>query len=181
MIGKYIAISINKNINYEFNYYKKREKVMKSLEDEILEFIEKIRDKMASMKLDAVDVFYNGNCGNLYQLLAKRFSQHHAVIPHLIIYREVPQHIVSEIEGKLYDITGETSLEKYIQYVKEHNYGKFEDKDFSIKPLVVPKDRMYYTSKMADMYRYNDEYEQSEISNQMYQLKKYLEAEQQEK
>lgn len=150
---------------------------MKTLEDEITEFIEKIKAKMSEMRLDAVDVFYNGNCGNLYQILAKHFSQHHAIIPYLITYEGKPMHIVSEIEGKLYDITGETSLEKYIHYVREHNSGQFDEKKFAIRKLEKAKERMYYSRRMADMYRYNEDYEQSEIENQMERLLDYLKKE----
>lgn len=148
---------------------------MSNINAEVLKFINAIKNKMSQMNLNAEEVFLNGNCGNLYALLVKEFSSRHSVIPNLITFEGKPAHLVSEIEGKLYDIMGETSLNKYIDYVRAHNRGKFSEDDFSIKPLTNPEEKHYYTSKMRDMYKYNEDYEQSEVEREMYILEKYLE------
>ena len=147
---------------------------MSNIENEVLKFINTVKKKMHQMNLNPEKVFLNGNCGNLYSLLEKEFSPRHVVIPNLISWEDEPMHLVSEIDGKLYDIMGETNLKKYIEYVREHNNGIFKEEDFTIKQLTDPKEKSYYTSHMRDMYMYNEDYEQSEIENQMHRLERYM-------
>lgn len=122
---------------------------------------------MRKMDLDAEEVFLNGNCGNLYKIFVSAFPKY--TIPFLIVHKDEPMHIVTKIEDKFYDITGETSLEKYVKYLNENNSRliEFQEKDFNIKQISVA-DRIL--DKMCDMYKYNEEYNQSEIRNQMYKL-----------
>lgn len=135
------------------------------IENEVLELIDFIKEKMKEMNLDAQDVFLNGNCGNLYKILVSKFSKY--TEPYVIKENNYPLHIVTKIQGKFYDITGETSLEKYLEYVKTHNSTRIKDEDFSIDKCSVADPIL---NQMCDMYRYNEEFEQSEIENQMSNL-----------
>lgn len=144
------------------------------MEKDILNFIEEVKNQTRKLNLEPEEVFLNGNCGNLYHMLAREFSRTHTVVPVLIVCREEPMHMVTEIDGKLYDITGETSLPKYIEFLTNHTSPFFREKEFSLRRLVDPEEKEYYTTKMIDMYRYNEDYEQSETKEQMQRLVKRM-------
>ena len=144
------------------------EKIYEDVED-LLRFIKEEMDKMG---IDAEEAFLNGDCGNLYKIFVSKFPK--LTTPFLIRYKDEPMHIITRIGEKFYDITGETSLEKYAKRIREINYcviEKYEDKDFELERLSVA-DRLL--DKMCDMYKYNDDYEQSEIDSQMHQLLRLL-------
>lgn len=139
---------------------------MENIENEVIELIEFIKQNMKDMRLDAEDVFLNGNCGDLYKIFVSKFSKY--TTPFLIRYKNEPYHIVTRIQGKFYDITGETDLKKYTNYVKEKNRNyRFEERDFEMEQLSVADNLL---QKMCGMYRYNEDYNQSEIKNQMDRL-----------
>ena len=145
---------------------------MEKIYERVENLLEFIREQMEKMNLDAEQVFLNGNCGNLYKIFVSKFSKF--TTPFLIRYEQKPIHIITKIGEKFYDITGETSLEKYIGYVRERNSNRvtsFEDKDFTLEQLSVANPLL---NKMCDMYRYNEEYEQSEIDYEMHKLTRLL-------
>ena len=145
------------------------EEVYKQVE-ELIEFIKK---EMKEMYLNAEKVFLNGNCGNLYMIFAKQFPKY--TTPYLISYKGVPYHMVSRIGERFYDITGETSLDKYSDKMAELNkYMKVDKNDFDIRQLSVADDIIRF-KRMCNMYRYNDDYEQSEIENEMNALLRKIE------
>lgn len=138
----------------------------KNLEQEVIELINFIKKEMREMNLDATDVFLNGNCGNLYQILAKEFGP--IAKPYLIKYDGKQSHMLIKIQDIFYDITGKTTLEEYIEYVKTHNRGvSFNNSDFKIEELQLDS---IYINKMRNMYDYDEDYEESRISSQMGKL-----------
>lgn len=141
---------------------------------EVLDYIKEVRRQTEKLNLNPDEVFLNGNCGNLYQLLSQEFSRRHRVTPVLISHRDEPMHMVTDIDGVLYDITGVTTLEKYVQFLRDHSGPLYKEADFTVKPLVEPSERGYYTSRMVDMYRYNEDYEQSETELEMHKLVKKM-------
>jgi len=138
---------------------------MMNIEKEIFELLDFIKDEMQEMDLNATKVFLNGNCGNLYKILVKKFPK--STIPFLISNKNIPYHIVTKINNKFYDITGETDLKKYIEYLRKANNKEYKEEDFEIKQLSVADELL---NKMCDMYEYNEDYEQSEIENEMKKL-----------
>ena len=148
---------------------------METIETKITEFIELIKSKMKEMGLNATDVFLNGNCGNLYKLFVEHFPRQ-AIIPYVIKHGEEQLHMVSQINGKFYDITGETDLDKYYEYVKKNHPGhyKFYDKEeFSIQKL-EPSEREKTVREMSDKYDYDEEFKESSIKYEMSRLKNFL-------
>lgn len=127
-----------------------------NVEAEVLSLINRIIEEMKKMRFDAEKVFLNGDCGNLYTILARKFPN--MATPYLVYYQNEPYHILTKINEKFYDITGETTLEKYINYVKEHNYYRHGEDDFRIEKL--PKDTEYI-SKMSNQYEVDENYEES--------------------
>ena len=129
-----------------------------------------IKNRMKSMGLDAEKVFLNGNCGNFYKILKEIFSDKE-VIPHRISHpKEGAMHIISEIksgnESKFYDITGETDIIRYADLFNRLNpYRKYATDEFTEH---VATD--FEVRQQSDRYRYNEEFEQSEIDNQMKDL-----------
>ncbi len=143
---------------------------MNNLNVEVMELIEIIKRKMQEMNLDAENVFLNGNCGDLYKIFVSKFSKY--TTPFLITYNKLPYHIVTRIQDKFYDITGETDLDKYIEYVKKNNFiANIDESKFEIEQLSVANTLLH---KMCGMYKYNEDYEQSEISNEMNKLLEYI-------
>lgn len=139
---------------------------MDNLKEEVMELLNFIRTKMKEMNLDAEDVFLNGNCGDLYKIFVSKFSKY--TTPFLIRYKDEPYHIVTRIQDKIYDITGETDLEKYIEYIKRENKNyNFDEKAFTIEQLSVADNLLH---KMCGMYKYDENYGQSRISNEMGRL-----------
>lgn len=148
---------------------------MNTIDERVGELLTEIKNKMAEMNLDAENVFLNGNCGNLYTIFANFFTKE-AVVPYEIIYEDIPYHIISKIGDNFYDITGKTSLKDYIQCLKERNPGmNFTESNFQIREIGI-KDRSFRIRKQSDMYAYNEDYEQSEILNQMGRLYSYLDG-----
>ena len=145
------------------------EKIYKEVE-ELLEFI---KEELDNMNVKAEVAFMNGDCGNLYKIFVKKFPRF--TTPFLVRFKEEPMHLMTKIGEKFYDITGETSLEKYIEYLKRENSDRaemFESKEFELKQLSVADPII---NKMCDMYRYNEDYEQSEINSEMFKLSELLE------
>lgn len=140
----------------------------------VLDYISEVRRQTEKLNLKPDEVFLNGNCGNLYYLLVNEFSKTHKIIPCLIFCREEPMHMVTEVDGELYDITGITSLEKYIKFLKDHTSPLYREEDFKLKRLEDLEEREYYTSRMINMYRYNEDYEQSEVQEEMDRLEKRM-------
>ncbi len=144
-------------------------------EEMVNELLNEIKSKLKQIdsKLDAEKVFLNGNCGNMYTIFANYFPKK-AVVPHIISYNKIPYHIISEIDGEFYDITGKTSFEKYIDYVQKNNpNSSFLSEKFSMERVEIA-DRSYRVNQMSDMYDYDENYEQSGIANQMYRLEEHL-------
>ncbi len=133
---------------------------------EVVKLIEFIKKKMKEMNLNAEEVFLNGNCGDLYKIFVSKFPKY--TTPFLITYNEIPYHIITKIQDRFYDITGETNLEKYIKYVKENNATMhFNEEEFKMEQLSVANPILH---RMCGQYRYNENFEQSEISNEMHRL-----------
>lgn len=128
------------------------------LEKEVLELIEFVKEKMKEMGYDATQVFLNGNCGNLYEIFCKKFSKYS--IPFIITYKGEPYHIVTKIGEHMYDITGKTDLNSYIDYIRANNsdYRNAPDSDFQIEQVSVIDRRL---GKMKNMYGYYDDYDEN--------------------
>ena len=142
---------------------------MKTIEERANELIEFITLKMKEMGLNAEEVFLNGNCGNLYSIFASYFKKE-AVVPYEILYKGYPHHIVTKIGDDYYDITGKTSLDKYIEYVKENNtYPNFRKEDFEIKEIGIPN-RNDRIRKQTNRYNYDEDFGQSSIVSEMDRL-----------
>lgn len=100
---------------------------------EVLEFIKLISDSHNSMET----IFTSGSCYNFYLILKNRF-------PSTIgMYDYIQGHVVSQIDGRLYDITGELT-DKSIEYIDLHKFwhkntqlkifkGWLDNKDFKIQ------------------------------------------------
>lgn len=132
--------------------------------EQLLEFI---KSEMKKMDLDAEDVFLNGNCGNLYRILVEKFPKY--TTPFLIMYKEDPYHIVTKIGDRLYDITGETNLDKYVDIFISTNpdkYIKYKKEDFRIEQISLTHD-VIVNRKMCNMYRYDERYDQSVFDKEM--------------
>lgn len=146
---------------------------MQTTEEKVNELLTEIKSKMKEMNLDAEKVFLNGNCGNMYTIFANYFSNK-AVVPYLISYENYPYHIVTQIDGELYDITGKTSLDKYVDYVQKNNeYITHSPEKFDISKIEI-QDREDKVRRMSDMYDYDENYNQSSIMNQMNRLKEHI-------
>lgn len=126
-----------------------------TIEERVNELIEAITNELKGTRtLDAKDVFLNGNCGNMYTIFAKYFGPKEAVVPYRISYKGEPYHIVSKIGEDFYDITGKTSLEQYIEYVKtsKGNRGlSFDERDFSIEEIPI-QEREEAISQQSNAY-----------------------------
>lgn len=135
------------------------------LNQRVLSLIECIKEAIRRIdpKLDPVDVFVNGNCGNLATMLSEKFPN--LAKPYIIYYEKYPYHVVTKIGEKFYDITGETDIKKYNKYLNEHNRNPFKEEKFEIKEAGY-----YDVRKQSDKYRYNEDFEQSEIEAQMDKL-----------
>lgn len=104
---------------------------MSNINEEVIYWINFIKNRLAEMRLDATEIFLNGDCGNMFSIFSKIFEDKE-LTPHCIYYKkEHPYHIVTEIEGRLYDITGETSLEKYCKYLNDNNIKQYNIEDLS--------------------------------------------------
>ena len=124
---------------------------MQTIEERVNELIKLITEKCEEMNLDARKVFLNGNCGNMFTILAQYFTKE-AVVPCEILYRNYPYHIVSKIGDGVYDITGKTSIEKYINYLREHNPRlTFDEKDFEIR-VIPAMDREHRIRQQTNVY-----------------------------
>lgn len=155
---------------------------MATIEEKVNELIDFIKNCMKKMNLDAEHVFLNGNCGNLYTIF-DNYLKKEAVIPYEILHKGWPCHIVTKIQDDFYDITGKTSLEKYIQYVVDHRSNplyEYNSEDFEIRQIGI-EGRKYRIEQQSDMYRYDENYDESAISNEMYKLYKELEKFEDEK
>lgn len=144
---------------------------MMTTEEMVIELIEEIKRKMKEMRLDAEKVFLNGNCGNMYTILANYFSNK-AVVPYIISCDGYPYHIVTQIDEEFYDITGKTSLDKYVDYIKSHNKG-FEKSEFTINKIDIAE-RKEKVNKMSNMYAYDEAFNQSSIEREMYMLQNHI-------
>jgi len=85
----------------------------------VLKLIEEISNSNPIM----YDIFLRGSCCNLYFILK-------TVFPKAKAYFNI-EHIITKIDGKYYDITGEVSSEGYIP-IEEMYTDKYKD-DESIK------------------------------------------------
>lgn len=132
------------------------------MENRIEELISFIKNEMERMGLDAEKVFLNGNCGNLYNIFAMEFE---GAEPWVIMYRGNPYHIVTKLNNQFYDITGKTNINEYIKYMKENNTQKFDENKFEIK-----KDESGIAKQMENKFMYNEDFDQSEIYNEMCNL-----------
>lgn len=118
-------------------------------EKEILGIISFIKEtvnnefKAKERNISAEKVFYNGNCGNMYDLLHTAFPND--ATPCAIYINDYPYHIITKIGGKTYDISGEINLDGYKEYLKQHNENlntenmKFEIKDLKVNDFLVRK------------------------------------------
>ena len=129
---------------------------------ELIEFI-KAETKRIDSKLDPVDVFVNGNCGNLATMLSEKFPN--LAKPYIIYYEKYPYHVVTKIGEKFYDITGETDIKKYNEYLNEHNRNPFDEEDFEIKEASY-----YDVRRQSEKYGYDENFGQSRIADQMEKL-----------
>ena len=147
---------------------------MKTVQEKVEELIQFINNTMKEMRLDATDVFMNGNCGNMYTIFAKFFRKE-AVIPYEILYNGEPYHIFTKINEDFYDISGKTSLDKYIDYLRKNNSNmEFSKRDFELKEIDI-SDRYHRIKQQSNMYAYDEDYEQSCIENQMNSLNRKIE------
>ena len=89
------------------------------LQQEVLDTIDYIKNVHQTNNGDPMEVFRNGNCGNIYTFLSKEFPEK-AIPCGIYRFREL-LHIITKIEDKYYDISGEVTLEKYIKYLLETN------------------------------------------------------------
>lgn len=145
-----------------------------TIEERVNELLEFIKDRMKEMRLDASDVFMNGNCGNLYTIFANYFRKE-AVVPYEILYRGEPYHIITKIGEGFYDISGKTYLEKYMEYLNSHNSSfRCTENDLEMREIGI-EDRKSRISKQSDMYDYDEDWNQSLISGQMYKLDRLIE------
>ncbi len=67
-----------------------------------------------------VEVFTNGNCGNFAQALVLAFGGS-------VVYVEEARHIVAEIDGRLWDITGDVTEQYGHMYNTIPSPSKLED------------------------------------------------------
>ena len=102
--------------------------VIKFIEDKMNQ-----RLKGNNHNIDAHTVFYNGDCGNLYELLKAAFPNE--AKPYIIYVNGEPYHVVTRIGEKYYDITGEITLEEYKTYMKEKNGYSEEEHTYEIRPV----------------------------------------------
>lgn len=136
-----------------------------------------IKNRMRDMGLDAEEVFLNGNCGNFYQILKEIFSDKEVIAHRISHSKEGAMHIISEIKSedgsKFYDITGETNIEEYVKLVNREN----PHKHYSIDDFNEHVATDFEVRQQSDKYMYNEEFEQSEIDNQMNQLMRMVRRE----
>lgn len=153
------------NIRAKVDTNKAMESSKEKLNQKVLDLIEFIKGetKRIDPKLDPVDVFVNGNCGNLSTMLSEKFPN--LAKPYIIYYEKYPYHVVTKIGEKFYDITGETDIKKYNKYLNEHNRRPFKEKEFEMKEASY-----YDVEKQSNKYAYNEDFEQSEIEFQMNKL-----------
>ena len=153
------------NIRAKIDTNKAVESSKEKLNQRVLELIEfiKAETKRIDSKLDPVDVFVNGNCGNLATMLSEKFPN--LAKPYIIYYEKYPYHVVTKIGEKFYDITGETDIKKYNKYLNEHNRSPFKEEKFEMKEASY-----YDVRRQSDKDRYTEDYEQSEIESQMDKL-----------
>ena len=148
---------------------------MDEIYKEVEELIQFIKDEMRKMNLDAEEVFLNGNCGNLYRIFVEKFPKY--TTPFLITYRGEPFHIVTKIGDRLYDITGETNLDKYADIFIASENGKtrvpYKKEKFAIEQISLTHD-VIRNRKMCNMYKYDDRYDQSIIDGDMEKLLKKI-------
>lgn len=152
-----IKVDVDANKAMELSKEKLNHKVL-----ELIEFI-KEETKRIDPKLDPVDVFLNGNCGNLATMLTEKFPN--LAQPYVILYEKYPYHVITKIGEKFYDITGETDIEKYNKYLNEHNRYSFKKEDFAMKEASY-----YDVRRQSDKYAYDENFEQSRIAEQMEKL-----------
>lgn len=140
------------------------------LNSEVLKLIEFIKTEIKRIDpdLEPVDIFLNGNCGDLASILSEEFPD--LAQPYVIRYKKRdPYHIVTKIGDKFYDITGETDISKYNKYLNTHNRRSFEEKDFEIL-----KAGLYDVMIQSGKYIYNEYLERSEIKDQMKELREAI-------
>lgn len=146
-------------------------------EEMVNELLNEIKTKLKQIdsRLDAEEVFLNGNCGNMYIMFAEYFFPK-AVVPYMCSYKDEERHIITEIDGEFYDITGKTDLNKYIKYVQDNDKKNiYNAEDFSIKKIEL-HEREYKVGKRCNMYDYDDLFGESMISNQMFRLEQHFKA-----
>ena len=85
------------NIRAKIDTNKAVESSKEKLNQRVLELIEfiKAETKRIDSKLDPVDVFVNGNCGNLATMLSEKFPN--LAKPYIIYYEKYPYHVVTKI------------------------------------------------------------------------------------
>ena len=135
-----------------------------NIEEKVNELIEFLTKKLKESRgLDAQTVFLNGNCGNMYTVFSEFFIKE-SVIPYRITYKDEPYHIISKIGENFYDITGKTSLEQYIEYLRENSDDKnYDANDFKLEEIPVNK-RWSNVREQSNGYyygydeKYEDEY-----------------------
>jgi hypothetical protein len=98
--------------------------------DKIIKFIDLIRgpyveadDTLTEQDTSAgiiTEVFTRGNCGNFAQALQLAFGGK-------VLYVEETYHLVCEIEGRLYDITGDVTDKYWHMYVITPSTTQLED------------------------------------------------------
>lgn len=144
---------------------------MATIEERVNELIQVITENMKEQGYNAREVFLNGNCGNMYTIFAKYFKKE-AVVPYEVLYEGYPYHILTSINDELFDITGKTSLEDYINYLRENNPKlTFYEKDFELRKIPV-NDRSYRIRQQSDMYDYDiiNEHRSDYMPQVMYRL-----------
>ena len=153
---------------------------MDTIENRVNELISIIKEKLAEMKLDAEKVFINGNCGDLHTIFADYFKKE-AVVPYEITYQGRPVYIMSKIGDDLYDITGKTSLEKYVDYIeKNSDYFYNNKKDYGIREIEVGK-RERRIAEQSNKYGYDDNFGEPQYPYAMKDLKEYIQKIKEEK
>lgn len=143
-----------------------------NIEEEIIKLIAFINQQMNQMNLSAKEIFMNGNCGNLYTILEKQFSN--MTKPYVIKYRGHPYHIVTKVKDNFYDITGKTNLKEYVQYLNTHNPIMLSYENFEIEEILDNK----IISKMSNVYKnFTDENFKDEggVLRQMIKLEESIE------
>lgn len=79
-------------------------------------------------------------------------------------------HIVTKIEDKFYDVNGEASKQKYVEYVNTHNSITLEEDDIEMKEV-----DFFEILRCSDKYNIDPNYGESLETQNMYRIKRAIE------